>query len=378
VASLSPVSYRFAAFATKGIEDLLAGEIARLIPESTSAPRTKLVLFTAPYTPRLRELRMADDICVVAGEPGQVRSLDEMSSRLRRETDLFAAVGLVRTFRDVGTEFSVTVTAARSAIGSSKDLREVTTSALARSHGWTPAAAGSRAPLDVRVFLDESFLLLGLRLYQAPLSSRPYRRVGTMGSLRPTVAAAMVRLATAGRTGCHAWDPFCGSGTILAEAFLAGHAVRGSDIDPAAVRAARENLATLDPALRGAVEQADATQPGTWLRQAAADTVVTNLPWGKQVEITRRTPLYRLIGEHLGARLADGGRACVLTTEPDRLLAEIRRTWTGAGSDVRRIGLLGHTPSLVTLQLRSCLWHISTASDYQESVASARHRDSNA
>lgn len=55
--------------------------------------------------------------------------------------------------------------------------------------------------------------------------------------MHPTTAARLVRAFAP--PGGRVYDPFCGSGTVLVEAILAGRAALGSDLNPLAVRLAR-------------------------------------------------------------------------------------------------------------------------------------------
>jgi SAM-dependent methyltransferase len=55
--------------------------------------------------------------------------------------------------------------------------------------------------------------------------------------MHPTTAARLVRAFAP--PGGRVFDPFCGSGTVLVEAMLAGRAALGSDLNPLAVRLAR-------------------------------------------------------------------------------------------------------------------------------------------
>lgn len=65
------------------------------------------------------------------------------------------------------------------------------------------------------------------------------------GMLPPKVARMMVNLATQGRVGGLVYDPFCGTGTVLAEALLMGSHVVGSDLDEESVAGTEQNLAWL-------------------------------------------------------------------------------------------------------------------------------------
>jgi tRNA (guanine6-N2)-methyltransferase len=339
------------AFATKGLEDVTAGEIREILGAgSVVSTGTKHVLFTASGDPvALRRLATADDVCLLLAAPLSVATPEDLDRALSGGADFPAVLDAVAALRPPDGTFSVTVTAARSPLGGGAAVAEVAAGAVARRLGWS-VRQRERAPVDLRVFLDGRSALLGVRLFDAPLSQRAYRTVDLMGSLRPTVAAAMVRLAGADGPR-EVWDPFCGSGTVLAESAAAGHRVSGTDLDPAAVAAARANLAAIDERLATRVEPGDSASLATWRRHGDADTVLTNMPWGKQVAVRDAARLYDVLGAGLAGVLARGGRAGVLTVEPDRLVAAVRRAAPDRAmvrAQRRRIGLLGQSPTLVS------------------------------
>src|SRR5258706_10973962 len=167
--------------------------------------------------------------------------------------------------------------------------------------------------------MDGTWALIGVRLFDEPLSRRTYRVVNLRGALRPTVAAALVRIANQGRGRPRIWDPFCGSATILSEAAEQGHEVWGTDIDPEAVEAARENLAAVKREYWNRIECADSTSPKTWKKHQSATALVTNLPWGKQVAIKSKQGLYDSVSAGTAELVRRGGTSVLLTTEPKPL-----------------------------------------------------------
>lgn len=74
--------------------------------------------------------------------------------------------------------------------------------------------------------------------------NKPYRDI-KRGMLPPKVARIMVNLSTQGKSGLTLADPFCGTGTTLAEAMMVGCNVIGSDTNPDAVIGAKTNLSWL-------------------------------------------------------------------------------------------------------------------------------------
>lgn len=71
--------------------------------------------------------------------------------------------------------------------------------------------------------------------------NKPYRDI-KRGMLPPKVARIMVNLATRGQDDLTVADPFCGTGTVLAEGIMVGCNVIGSDTNPGAIPGTKSNL----------------------------------------------------------------------------------------------------------------------------------------
>jgi 23S rRNA G2445 N2-methylase RlmL len=147
---------------------------------------------------------------------------------------------------------------------------------------------------------------------------RTYKLEHRPASLRPTVAAAMVRLAGA-RPPQVVLDPMCGAGTILAEQLATGwHRERGSvrvlggDLEMTAVRAAAINLRKL-----GQPQLACWDARRLPLASASMDRILSNPPFGKQLSSPAEIgPLYRQMVQEYDRVLRPGGVAVLLVSEP--------------------------------------------------------------
>lgn len=186
----------------------------------------------------------------------------------------------------------------------------------------------------------------------AGLHKRGYRAVGVAAPLRETLAAAMVTLSRfRGKDPFR--DPFCGSGTIAIEAALiarnrapglersfdaqkwrwldakywldaAGEAmdkefdgaydIWGGDIDPKAVRIAREN------AVKAGVEDIvrfDEADVKKFQCKGEYGQIVTNPPYGERLlEKEEAEALYRTFGE-VYHRIPPKWRVLVITSHPE-------------------------------------------------------------
>jgi 23S rRNA G2445 N2-methylase RlmL len=145
-------------------------------------------------------------------------------------------------------------------------------------------------------------------------------------SLRPTMAAAMVRLAGAA-PGDIVLDPMCGTGTILGEQIELSKQRRagrvellGGDLDMNALRAAAANLRKVGPAF---LARWNASRLP--IAAASIDRVICNPPFGKQLSSPDEIgPLYRSLIQECDRALKDGGRAVFLVSEMPALRDAIR------------------------------------------------------
>lgn len=336
-------------FVTRGLEDIAAAEVGQTLAAASALEiRPKVVLTRACDVRGFRRLRTVDDVALVSASSPAVNEMQDLLSLVTEQADLETTIEqALRADRLDGT-FSITVSAAHVPYGTSGVIEQAVASAISARYGWRHLQL-QRAPVDIRVFIDGTWALIGVRLFDEPLSRRAYRVVNVRGALRPTVAAALVRIASPGGGRVRIWDPFCGSGTILCEAAEQGHVVWGTDIEHGAVDASRENVAAVNREYWSHIECADSTSPRTWKKHQSVTAVVTNLPWGKQVAIKSKQALYDSVSAGTAELARRGGIAVLLTTEPKLITQRLRRE-DAVRIDERRIGLLGQTPTILTVR----------------------------
>jgi Methyltransferase domain len=307
----------FFAATVPGLGVLLAGELAGhpgLEPdrEIGGDGRADLVSFRISRGAafRLNDLRLAEDVFAeisAARRAAPVRLAAALVPPAALERALSVRASRVRPLSS-----AMTFRAVVRVLDESQFKRTELRTALERAIGAARPRWRIADPADLEVWAVESrrgWFVSGLRLSDERMRQHGEGRARQRhGALRPVVAAAMVRLASAeaartgtlasaeaartgtlagaeaGRTGPLAdagpgplLDPCCGSGTIVAEAMAAGWAASGCDIDPEAVSAARANVPAAD------------IQKGDALRlpypAAAFGAVVANLPFGRQFRL---------------------------------------------------------------------------------------------
>lgn len=340
--------YSIALFTTKGLEGICVDEFVDVTGCSRSNIHIgdKVVLVRQDVQPKkLRALRTVDDVGVVLAQPAVITTEAEYRTYIRTHLTREMLLTAAEVVAGFDATFSITASVARSPVGSGHFFDKILSDHIAAATGWR-SREHERAALDVRIFVDRTWLFVARRLFESPLTLRSYRLANARGALRPTVAAAMVRLTPARHGGRRLWDPYCGSGTILAEAALLGNKVWGTDIDDEAVSTSRQNVGVVDRHSWTRIARGDSTTQAEWRRHEACDVVIANIPWGKQIDIVSARALYDSLAIGCSALLSRGGTACILTTDAERLKSALKRT-TSAHPEEHRLGLLGQTPCIV-------------------------------
>ena len=169
------------------------------------------------------------------------------------------------------------------------------------------------APLEIWLQQAGRELVVGLRLSTGSMRQHGGREAERGAALRPSVAAAMVRLTNPADDDVFL-DPMCGTGTLLLERAAAGRyqMLLGGDADPAAVEATLANFGPRHQPRR--IERWDATRLP--LEDASVTNLACNLPWGRQVSEQAALPsLYGGMLREARRVLAPGGRMVLLTSE---------------------------------------------------------------
>lgn len=166
------------------------------------------------------------------------------------------------------------------------------------------------------------------------LEKRDFTRPGRdakSGMLPPKLARMLVNLTAAPRNAT-LLDPFCGSGTVLAEALLLGYSkVLGADIDPLAIKNTQQNLEWLtakqiipktDTAKNIRVIESDITDLTKQIDENSIDAIATemylgppqkgNEPREKLEDIHRKlTPMFESMLRTFNLLLKKDGRAII-------------------------------------------------------------------
>lgn len=264
----------------------------------------------------LLELRCVDDVFLDLATWKDIPSQRTALERIRKlsvQLNLETAVDFISKVRPIlGTpSFSVTVNFVGRRNYTWKEIKQAVAEGVCSQYSWSHRE-DSESDLNIRVFIDHETTYVGLRLSRNPLHRRAYKRAHLGGSLKPSVAAALLHLADIS-TSSVLLDPFCGAGTILVEGVLAGSQAFGGDLDPQALTATRENVRLAGEGVGTCLWDARHLP----LADHSMERVVTNLPWGQQVKVDQGLEgFYRQVCTEMGRVLAADGRIVLLTNEP--------------------------------------------------------------
>ena len=328
-----------------GLEPIAADEIERDLSGEVKKTGPGFVVFRVPEIgARLLSLRTAEDVFLLAWGTDQLSHRADDLDRIRRWTARDADwTNLLRLHhairpRPKGRPMYRLIAQMEGHHGYlRRDARRALAEGLAGvvPASWKPAE--ENATVEFWLTIHGSQAICGLRLSDRTMRHRTYKLEHRPASLRPTIAAAMVRLAEV-RPRHVVLDPMCGAGTLLAERLAASERVRGGcapvwggDIDYRAVRAASVNLRRLGSAL---LAHWDATRLP--LASGEVDRILSNPPFGKQLSSPEAIgPLYTAMLREYNRVLRPGGLAVLIVSAIAALRAAARSVGWKAQREVR-------------------------------------------
>ncbi|HZY88941.1 MAG TPA: RNA methyltransferase, partial [Gemmataceae bacterium] len=314
-----------------------ADEITRDLGGAVKRTAPEVVVFRVPEVgPDLLRLRTTEDVFLLAWGTDKLTYRAEDLERIRKWTAYDADwEHLLRLHHAIrpkpkGRPTYHLVTQMEGKHGYlRRDARKALAQGLAGKFPATWRPAEENAAVEVWLTIQGAMAVCGLRLSDRDMRHRTYKLEHRPASLRPTVAAAMVRLAEIKPPNV-VLDPLCGAGTLLAEHLEVARRFKvhtppalGGDLDYGAVRAAAVNLRRVGPAL---LSRWDARRLP--LAPASVDRVLSNPPFGKQLSSPEEIgPLYRAVAGEIDRVLRPGGRAVLLVAD----VAPLRTAARAAG-----------------------------------------------
>ena len=291
-------------------------EINALAGCSVRHSEYRRVYFTCPPENLLDllQLRTVDDVFFHLADWNGIYHTRVALTRIAQLSQALEVHPLLNYYKEFGRvipafpTFSVTANFVGRRKYSTLEIKQAVADGVKGHYHWNYSERFDESDLNLRLFLEHDRAVMGLRLNAIPLHRRPYKQEHLPGSLKPTIAAALSVLGDV-KAYQIALDPFCGAGTILTEAAARGAQVLGGDINPEAVSASRENMKAAG--VKGSLHHWDARLLP--LESSSVDVILSNPPWGGQVQANDLDLLYRQACAEMRRVLKPQGTLVLLT-----------------------------------------------------------------
>lgn len=344
---------RYFSRAIAGTEDIVWQDINRQLRAELVTLEWRRIEFSFDGDPqRLLALRSVDDIYILVGKLVNIgkhrHSLDGITEQISglSFSDAVDACRQIRTMPD-RPNYSITATLLGNRNYSRYEVAKAVQDGLAAQYSWNhiERAENNVLPdIDVRVLLEYGDGIVGVRLNAYPLHRREYKILNLPGSLRPPLAYIMCLLSEV-KPNHIVLDPMCGVGTIPIEASqgFPARMVMGLDINKDAIT---YSLANSNRArCRAYFQVGDVTQLP--YANNSIDRIITNMPWGRQVNGSiRLSDLYpTALGEF--ARVINvEGLVVLLTDRTDFVLKSLETHLALRQIAAKQISLFGSHPKI--------------------------------
>ena len=335
-----------------GLEPVAADEITRDLGGEVKRSEKGIVVFRVPeITPKVFQLRTVEDVFLLAWGTDSLSWKAGDLTKIRQWTANDADwANLLRIHHSLRPKPSGKPTwhVVTQMIGEHGyrrvDARKSLFDGLEKHIPESWRIVDENAALEIWLTINGKTAVCGVRLTDETMRHRTYKSEHRPASLRPSVAAAMVRLAAAGPDNV-VLDPVCGAGTILAEQLHLSRSRRmevtaiGGDIEWGAVSSAGVNLRR-----HAFLSRWDAQDLP--LADQSVDRIIANPPFGKQLGDPAEIPdLYHHVVWECDRVLKPDGRATFLVAEQNWLAAATNRVGWSSQRQLR-VRVLGQLATL--------------------------------
>ena len=312
-----------------GLEEVAAQEITQELGGNVRKLGRGLVVFRVEaITPRLLKLRTTEDVFLLAWGTDKLTCRAVDLKKIRQWTAstpdwnhlLKLHHGVRPKPKGKPTYHLVTQMFGRHAYFRTSAQKSLTQGLAGKFPStWKPAE--ENASIEIWLTIQGKTAYCGLRLSDRTMRHRTWKVEHLPASLRPTVAAAMVRLANP--SPHHVFlDPTCGAGTILGERITLqrmrgeeASPVWGGDVNLPTLRKARINLRRLEPTFLARWDVQALPLP-----TASVDRIASNPPFGKQMSNPEEIKtLYFGMVREMNRVLKPGGLAVLLVSNGELL-----------------------------------------------------------
>lgn len=333
-------------YITKGLENTAEKEIRESLdnPDILEKNQKYIIAETKSQLGKISDLKTVDDAHLLLKKKDfQKKPSSEQVVDSCTLEDIQKATAKISEFRELGNSFSITVSRYKNQKTDPSQIEKSLKQDISLKTGKNFEEKSSNSRLDFRIHIEEKRMLYSVRIDSRPLYFRDYREKGRKGSLKPSIAAGLVEMADV-KPGQKIVDNFAGAGTILCEAQLQGLEVYGGDIDRDAVKCSRENLSNISEEASNQIKRLDGKDSPH--PDNCFDAAVSNIPWGKQVDLNE-VELYSQTFEEYSRILKASGTLIILCNNPELARKHIEKNFPAHSLKSQKLGFLGQNPTAI-------------------------------
>jgi len=263
------------------------------------------------------------------------------------ELKLLDAIKSIKTLRTIDKKYCITVSKFKVDLENyTRDTMPILIDTINQITGYDYVEK-DHTNLDIRMDIDKEKVISSVKVFTKSLYKRKYIQEDYLGSLKPTIASSLIKLALSKTKAIkprNIVDTFCGSGTILCEGISQGYEVFGGDIKPLACKIAINRLKRISPD-NPQIHEESASKTSWHNNQF--DIAISNPPWNEKVKIENmKTVLSESIIEYARIIKKDG-TLCILTKFPDIVVKKIKKSFKNHIIEKFQISFNGQQPTIV-------------------------------
>lgn len=336
-------------YSTSGLETVSLDELKLFNIKSLNYEVKRIIGEYSHNFQSLRKLRTIDDIGLLISEfkISKDTTNKELVSKILN-FELLEIIKPLQGIRDLNESFSITISKYKPVV-EIKDFKDLLANGFKAKFGYAYTER-THENLDLRVNMDKDKVIVSVRVFEQPLYQRDYVISKYLGALKPTIAASLVLLVKnkllklKSNSQFKLLDLFCGSGTILCEAYVQGFEVYGSDINPAASEITIKQLQNNGLANPNVKEHSAYTT--SW-QTNEFDCIISNLPWNTQVTVENIEDLYARSFKEMARVLNLNSVICLLGKKPDLIIKYIKKYFPEHKVEMMKLSFKGQQPYVV-------------------------------
>jgi len=341
---------KYLVFTTRGLENDVISDLKENIEKiNIFSQDYRRIIFNYSGNPgKLKKLRSVDDILIYLKSfkiNRYRKSLNVFSYEIER-INLLEYLKPIQRVRKLRKRiiFSITLSNIGKKNYRPDEIKESIAKILSKKYGWKYEENGPH-DINLRVFIENDFVLFGLRLNYIPLHRRDYKTQTLPASLKAPIAYCLLKMANLNQKDVLV-DPFCGVGTIAIEAAISGTEVIAGDIDNESIKIAKSNSRNANVKIKYNLWDAKNTN----LPDDSVDKIVTNLPFDIKISIkeNKRVFFHQLFTEFTRILKSKGKIVC-LTMHQDIIKDVVSKIPNLKFKNSKDISLFGQKPHILMI-----------------------------